>query len=611
MIRILLPLIFVFCHQLSYAQNKRANIWYFGTNAGIDFNSGSAVSINNGVIVTGEGSAVMCDTSGALLFYTDGIQVYDRSHTQMPNGFGLLGGNSSSQSALIVPDPGNSNQYYIFTILSDATGGLNYSLVDMTLNASFGDITTKNSPLISLTGEKITGYQKPGTNDIWIVTHEWGTSSFYSYLLTAAGLNAPVITSVGQVHSTSGSAIGYMKISPAGDKLALALSRDNNFELFDFDANTGVVSNPIILPATDITYGIEFSRDGKILYASEFQNKIYQYDLTLGSAAAIIASQLLLLPLPVGSEIGSIQMAPDGKIYVCKNSSQFTGVINNPDTLGQGCNYVDLGFSIAPNNGQEGLPNFMQSIFTQAPQVPTALLNTPDNHICPGTCIDFINLSQNATSFLWSFAGATPSTSTDVNPTSICYNTPGAYAVELIAINGLTSDTLMLNNFITVYPFPAPQGILQSGDTLFANAGAISYQWYHNGDTIPGATDYFYVATESGNYNVVATDDNGCEVEAVINDVIANSQSAVFGSQFAVYPVPAVDEILVKGIEWSNIVNEISVYNMTGEIVLEPNHVISQMVQGISLYISSLATGIYWLQIETKEKTIRGKFLKK
>ena len=561
MIRILLPLIFVFCHQLSYAQNKRANIWYFGTNAGIDFNSGSAVSINNGVIVTGEGSAVMCDTSGALLFYTDGIQVYDRSHTQMPNGFGLLGGNSSSQSALIVPDPGNSNQYYIFTILSDATGGLNYSLVDMTLNASFGDITTKNSPLISLTGEKITGYQKPGTNDIWIVTHEWGTSSFYSYLLTAAGLNAPVITSVGQVHSTSGSAIGYMKISPAGDKLALALSRDNNFELFDFDANTGVVSNPIILPATDITYGIEFSRDGKI--------------------------------------------------YVCKNSSQFTGVINNPDTLGQGCNYVDLGFSIAPNNGQEGLPNFMQSIFTQAPQVPTALLNTPDNHICPGTCIDFINLSQNATSFLWSFAGATPSTSTDVNPTSICYNTPGAYAVELIAINGLTSDTLMLNNFITVYPFPAPQGILQSGDTLFANAGAISYQWYHNGDTIPGATDYFYVATESGNYNVVATDDNGCEVEAVINDVIANSQSAVFGSQFAVYPVPAVDEILVKGIEWSNIVNEISVYNMTGEIVLEPNHVISQMVQGISLYISSLATGIYWLQIETKEKTIRGKFLKK
>src|SRR4030095_12787801 len=103
------------------------------------------------------------------------------------------------------------------------------------------------------------------------------------------------------------------------------------------------------------------------------------------------------------------------------------------------------------------------------------------------------NLSTNAISFQWSFPGSSTPVSTDVNPANICYNTPGSYPVTLIADNGTTTDTLTLNNYITVYPFPPPQGIMQSGDTLFANPGATSYQWYHAGNLIPGATDYYYV----------------------------------------------------------------------------------------------------------------------
>ncbi|MEO8087579.1 MAG: T9SS type A sorting domain-containing protein [Bacteroidota bacterium] len=535
----LLPLIFILSIQYSFSQNKRANVWYFGSQAGIDFNSGSAVALNNSAMNATEGCATMCDTSGSLMFYTNGFNVWDRNHNQMPNGTGLLGGSSSSQSSLIVPDPGNLNQYYIFTTASDNSGGLTYSMVDMTLNAGNGNITTLNTPLVTPVGEKLTGFQKPGSNDIWVLTHEWGTANFYAYLVTAAGLNAPVITSVGQVHSGPDNAIGYMKMSPNGDKLCLAQSRNNNFELFDFDALTGIVSNPLILPATFFTYGIEFSQDGTILYAAEFSNKIYQFDLSLGSGAAIIASQLLLLPTPVGTEIGALQMAPDGKIYVCKNGGNFCGVINNPGTLGQGCNYVDNGFNIAPHSGIEGLPNFVQSIFTQAPATPIALFNTPDNHICPGTCTNFTNLSVNGVSYLWSFAGANPSTSTDVDPGNICYNTPGSYSVELITSNAIGSDTLTLNNFITVYPNPAPQGISQSGDTLIANTGANAYQWYLNGNVIPGATNSFFVAQSVGDYNVVATDANGCEVEAAIFDVIAGLTPAISkGEGVTAYPNP-------------------------------------------------------------------------
>src|SRR6185295_8944256 len=165
------------------------------------------------------------------------------------------------------------------------------------------------------------------------------------------------------------------------------------------------------------------------------------------------------------------------------------------------------------------------------------VFSTPDNHICPGTCTDFTNLSQNAVTYQWTFTGATPATSTDTDPSTVCYNTPGSYSVQLIATNAITSDTLTLNNFITVYPYPPAQGILQSGDTLFANQGSVSYQWYFSGALIPGATDYFYVATQSGDYNVVCTDGNGCEVEAVIFDVISKVQSLVEqGNPIRVFP---------------------------------------------------------------------------
>jgi hypothetical protein len=242
--------------------------------------------------------------------------------------------------------------------------------------------------------------------------------------------------------------------------------------------------------------------------------------------------------------------------------------------------------------------------------LPVALFNA-DNHICPGTCTDFTNLSQNATSYIWNFAGANPPVSTDINPTTICYNTPGTYGVELIAINSITSDTLHLNNFITVYPYPAPQGILQNGDTLFANAGATSYQWYHDGLIIPGATDYFYVAAEGGNYNVVATDNNGCEVEAVIFDIVAgNIQLAVGNMQLAIYPIPVNNYLNIHSETFKGKSIELSVYNMLGEIFIAPSEIMIDADKTCKADVSSLPAGIYQVRINANEFTLFEKFVK-
>jgi len=231
---------------------------------------------------------------------------------------------------------------------------------------------------------------------------------------------------------------------------------------------------------------------------------------------------------------------------------------------------------------------------------PTAVFTAP-NDICPGTCTDFTNLSTNAISYQWSFPGSSTPVSTDVNPANICYNTPGNYPVTLIADNGTTSDTLTLNNYITVFPFPAPQGISQSGDTLFANQGATSYQWYHDGVLVSGATDYYYVAVEGGNYNVVATDVNGCEVEAVIFDVIASVSPLSFGEGVTAYPNPAQNKITLYNLPTPG--SEVSIFNLLGEIMYKEKA--TAEFKGIDLSYFSAGAYVIKVSTDTSEQQIK------
>ena len=67
-----------------------ANNWYFGLNAGLDFNGTDPVPIS-GSLSTNEGCATFSDKQGNLLLYTDGLTVWNRAHQIMPGGRGLLG----------------------------------------------------------------------------------------------------------------------------------------------------------------------------------------------------------------------------------------------------------------------------------------------------------------------------------------------------------------------------------------------------------------------------------------------------------------------------------------------------------------------------------------
>jgi PKD repeat protein len=141
-----------------------------------------------------------------------------------------------------------------------------------------------------------------------------------------------------------------------------------------------------------------------------------------------------------------------------------------------------------------------------------------DSSFCEGSCLNFTDLSSNnPTSWVWTFPGGTPSSSTSQNPSGICYFNPGTYAVELTVTNLFGVSSLMQSSYITVVANPVSPVITQNLDTLFCPSAATSYQWYYDGNSINGATNDFYVSPQSGNYSVTITNAEGCTASSVVN----------------------------------------------------------------------------------------------
>ncbi|MEM5566810.1 gliding motility-associated C-terminal domain-containing protein [Psychroserpens sp. AS72] len=373
-------ILFLFVN-FSNAQGE-SSIWYFGENAGIKFTDNTVEVLTDSQMNTLEGCATIADVAGDLLFYTDGITVWDKNHNVMLNGTDLLGNFSATQSAVVVPNPENTDLYYIFTVAAQATiDGLRYSEVDMTLNNGNGGVTANKNIQLSnnVVSEKISACKQGNDVGYWVVAHEWNSNNFLSFSITNLGVNlSPVISSVGSIHEgNNDTSIGYLKISPNDKRLALAKYQSTNgVEIFDFDNSTGIVSNALVIggifnPITDLgsgAYGVEFSPDSNILYVSDLnfelnQSKVHQFDLTQDTQTNVLNSDTIIYE---GNKIVSaLQLAIDGKIYASNFSISFLDVIETPNILGNGANYniesIDLGEGVCLG----GLPSFIQSFFSE------------------------------------------------------------------------------------------------------------------------------------------------------------------------------------------------------------------------------------------------------
>lgn len=351
------------------AQQLEAGKWIFGNGAGIDFCSGVPVPIEGSKMKTSEGCASISDANGNLLFYTDGITVWNRLHEPMPDGTGLKGHVSSTQSAIIVPLPDNKSIYYIFTMDSEANkGGFCCSAVDMTKQNGLGNVVAKNRILRDACNEKLLAVTHSNGKDIWVLVQEYNSDAFLSYLITRNGVSdQPVISNTGVKYGKSiYNTIGYMKVSANRKKMAIAINGENLVQLFDFDSSSGKVTHPINLkmPAEYNPYGIEFSPDNRLLYISVVKNgTIFQANIEAGDENMIQKSMILVGQSTDKGKFGALQLAVDGKIYIAEYESNYLSSIENPNIHGAGCNYRQHSVGLGRKTmSMFGLPTFYREL---------------------------------------------------------------------------------------------------------------------------------------------------------------------------------------------------------------------------------------------------------
>ncbi len=504
--------ILIFSTLFTSAQNE-GNIWYFGENAGLDFNSGTPVALTDGMVNTFEGCAAISDNNGDLLFYTDGMTVYNKNHIVMPNGLGLLGHSSSTQSSIIVKKPESLTIYYIFTVdgLTGNGGGLNYSEIDMTLDGGLGDVNAnKNINLIPSTCEKVTSIIHQNGSDFWIISPELNTNIIHSFLLTSSGVNFPSIQ-INAVSPVDG--VGYLRGSADGERMAIVNSIASfNVELYEFDNSTGILTFQLIIPGNNSPYGVEFSPNSNLLYVSDWgAGEVWQYNLLAGSSQDIINSQLYLGS--GGGLGGALQLATDNKIYQAIGGAATLPVINMPDSIGLGCDYNINGIFLGGKISSHGLPTFYSSIF---------LSNSVEViNLCYGDTTYFISLNTSLDSLVWNFGdinSGQSNISTDTSTFHIFSDTGNFDVVLYSFLNGFI-DTSITSIYINSLP-DVNLGIdtaICEGDILLLDVGlqqGSSYLWNDN------SVLSTFNTSSSGVYFVVVTDSNLCINSDTINVVL-------------------------------------------------------------------------------------------
>ena len=232
---------------------------------------------------------------------------------------------------------------------------------------------------------------------------------------------------------------------------------------------------------------------------------------------------------------------------------------------------------------------------------PIANFTSSSSDVCRGQCLSFTNLSQNSTSYEWTFQGGTPSASTDVNPSSICYLTSGTYDVQLIATGANGSDTLLLADYVTVLT-PVTPTLTFSNDTIYTSSGFHSFVWHWNGNIISGAHQSYYVATQDGDYSVHCLDSNGCSTTATMIGVVTGITEEQIQDLY-IYPNPADQTLSFTNSSQKNEITGATLFNSSGAIVKSK----TDMIGKNEFNVANLANGIYLLKIETQQGSLKRK----
>jgi hypothetical protein len=221
------------------------------------------------------------------------------------------------------------------------------------MNGGTGEVITKNSILFTgvLSPNRVTSCKHANGRDWWIIVVQAYGSEFYIFLVTPQG---PFYSHSQSFGNRLGA--GQAVFSPDGTRYG-DYGTDDDFEVWDFDRCTGILSNfrHVIINDTMVGSGASFSPNSQYLYGSS-SVYLYQIDASSNQPDTTLTTVAVwdgtYSPNPPFSTLFFIQqLGNDGKIYCTPgNTTLAMHVIDTPDSSGLDCNVIQHAIALPTFN---------------------------------------------------------------------------------------------------------------------------------------------------------------------------------------------------------------------------------------------------------------------
>ena len=409
--------------QLSFGQIESTE-WLLSNNNIISFDENDEISVVDtaqNVPKQIEGTAMVANNQGDVIFTATSTTIYDSLWSVINNGDNLLGSpnGSSYQSPIILQKPGSQTEYYIFYLR-----GVEYYYEDQSLKYSIINICDETGEISIDENEKDIVFAgdfserlelvEIDKNNYWLLASELSRKKLLAYKIDTSGIDMTPVTT--WINFELDSNYGAMKINNAKDKLAWTSGYpldEPGLVIYDFDVNTGVISNPeVVLIGRAI--GLEWSQSDNYLYYTRHKEflGVYAYNLSDGTIETLFDD-----PSYPYSLMGDLKLSPDKSKIIAVQ--QFNNKLGQITDIENGGTYSTLDLEFLGN--LEMFTGLHERVINYGIQIPPEIVSNWDLIIKGGQDSTVLMLPDEFTNVVWS-DGQTGNTAV--------FTEEGAYSVQ-------------------------------------------------------------------------------------------------------------------------------------------------------------------------------------
>lgn len=421
----------------SLSAQKEAWNWFLADSAGIQWvNGDSAVSVDWYNLHGEEGSGSISDSDGNLLFYTNGVDLFDYKHRKLNTDFSLNGEWSSTQGKLILKHP-ESNEYHVFT---NKYIGLQKSQLYHTSFIWEGDsakFINKATIISNLVSESIGAVNHQNNRDIIIMYHSLYGDTFYSQLISKTGLSKCIkYSKYGTFNKDNLFRFNTIFFSPKSSLFSYGAGwNKTNIDLYKFNNQILSFSNHINPGTIPGFFSGVFSPNDSFLYL-DFYYQIVQYSLTHWNADSIIKSKKFVFSDPKGILVCS-RNAPNGKLLITRRNQKYISLINDANKPYPDCGFVEKAVVLKQGTCRYGNYNTNQSYFY------TPAINFKYTQDCNTNDFDFTGMDTfAASSHYWEVSKGSTLFSYSSKQAAVAFPDTGIWTVKYRASNGNRADSV-------------------------------------------------------------------------------------------------------------------------------------------------------------------------